>query len=109
MEKTIADVVKKQEGSYLFYKTKNPQPTPVWMAEAELPDKKHSHYFKDVSKLDSIDVYQVLLLFEVTDPCIQHAVKKLLCSGSRGVKSAKQDVQEALDTLNRYMEIHNER
>jgi hypothetical protein len=54
---------------------------------------KHSHYFKDVSKLNTVDVYRVLSLFEVSDPCIQHAVKKLLCGGIRGVKSLDKDVQ----------------
>ena len=32
---------------------------------------KHSHYYKDVSNLNLIDVYRVLDLFEVTDPCLQ--------------------------------------
>jgi hypothetical protein len=32
---------------------------------------RHRHYFKDVSKLQTVDVYRVLTLFEVTDPCIQ--------------------------------------
>ena len=37
---------------------------------------KHGHYFKPVHNLTHIDVYRVLELFEVTDPCVQHAVKK---------------------------------
>lgn len=69
---------------------------------------KHSHYFKDVSKLNTVDVYRVLSLFEVSDPCIQHAVKKLLCGGIRGVKSLDKDVQEAIDSLLRYQEIIKE-
>lgn len=63
---------------------------------------KHSHYHKDVSGLQSIDVYRVLRLFEVTDPCLQHAIKKLLVAGGRGVKDIAQDVQEAIDTLERW-------
>lgn len=69
---------------------------------------KHSHYFKDVSKLDYVDVYRVLGLFNVTDPCVQHAVKKLLVSGGRGAKDANQDVREAMDSLERYFEIQAE-
>ena len=57
----------------------------------------HNHYFKDVSRLDSVDVYRVLELFEVVEPAIQHAVKKLLCAGGRGAKSQPQDVQEAMN------------
>lgn len=73
-----------------------------------LNSEKHSHYFKDVSNLLEIDVYRVLKLFDVTDPCIQHAVKKLLCAGGRGVKDVDKDVHEAIDSLLRYEEMRKE-
>jgi hypothetical protein len=66
---------------------------------------KHKHYYKDVRHLDAVDVYRVLELFNVTDACIQHAVKKLLCAGKRGAKDEEQDVQEAMDTLERYQNM----
>lgn len=72
------------------------------------PAPKHSHYFKDVSKLDQIDVYRVLTLFEVTDPCLQHAIKKLLVAGGRGAKGFNKDVQEAIDALLRCLEMRRE-
>ena len=75
---------------------------------SDLPKKKHSHYFKDVSKIDTIDVYRVLSLFNVTDPCLQHAIKKLLVAGGRGAKDINKDVQEAIDTLIRFQAIRNE-
>jgi hypothetical protein len=50
----------------------------------------------------------VLELFEVTDPCLQHAIKKLLCAGVRGSKDEQQDVQEAIDTLERYQDMKAE-
>ena len=65
-------------------------------------------YFKDVSKLKSVDVYRVLLLFGVTNPCLQHAIKKLLCAGNRGVKDELKDVQEAIASLLRYLEMQTE-
>ena len=65
-------------------------------------------YFKDVSSLKHIDIYRVLLLFGVTDPCLQHAIKKLLCAGQRGVKDQKQDVQEAIASLLRHLEMRTE-
>ena len=71
-------------------------------------DRKHSHYFKDVSRLDSIDVYRVLQLFGVTDPCLQHAIKKLLVAGGRGHKDIDSDVSEAIDTLERWVEMREE-
>ena len=70
--------------------------------------KKHSHYYKNVAHLESIDVYRVLELFDVTDPCLQHAVKKLLCAGVRGVKDQNKDIQEAIDSLQRALEMRNE-
>lgn len=71
--------------------------------------KPHPHYFKDVRHLGFIDVYRVLDLFEVTDPCITHAVKKLLVSGKRGGgKDRDRDIQEAIDSLERYKEMRRE-
>ena len=71
--------------------------------------KPHSHYFKDVSQLDTIDVYRVLELFNVADPCIQHAVKKLLVAGGRGAgKDINKDIQEAIDSLERWKDMRQE-
>ena len=70
--------------------------------------QSHDHYFKDVSNLKHIDIYRVLILFGVTDPCLQHATKKLLCAGQRGIKDQKQDVQEAIASLLRYLEMQTE-
>lgn len=67
---------------------------------------KHSHYYKNVAHLKHIDVYRVLGLFNVTDPCIQHAVKKLLVAGGRGAgKDVERDVREAVDSLNRFLQM----
>jgi len=71
--------------------------------------KKHPHYHKDVRTLEFVDVYRVLTLFNVTDPCIQHAVKKLLVAGGRGAgKDVSKDVQEAIDSLERWQEMRFE-
>ena len=71
-------------------------------------DNKYPHYFKSVSHLETVDVYRVLSLFQVNDPCIQHAIKKLLCAGDRGDKSMIKDITEARDTLNRHLEMLQE-
>lgn len=71
--------------------------------------RPHSHYYKDVAHLDTIDVYRVLSLFSVTDPCLQHAVKKLLVAGGRGAgKDITRDVQEAIDSLKRWQGMRDE-
>jgi hypothetical protein len=71
-------------------------------------DNKYPHYYKDVAHLKNVDVYRVLTLFKVNDPCLQHAIKKLLCAGDRGDKSDIKDITEARDTLNRHLEMLDE-
>ena len=70
--------------------------------------KVYPHYFKNVSNLKVVDVYRVLELFNVTDPCIQHAVKKLLVAGGRGTKDIERDISEAIATLERWKEMRRE-
>ena len=48
-----------------------------------------------------IDVYDVLDAFNVSNPATSHAIKKLLCTGSRGAKDWETDLQEAIDSLER--------
>lgn len=70
--------------------------------------KPHSHYFKPVGHLESIDVYRVIDLFEVRHPALQHALKKVIAAGKRGAKSEDQDAQEAIDSLNRFLAMRKE-
>lgn len=74
---------------------------------SELP-KEYYHYYRDVKRYDYIDVYRVLRLFDVYDPCIAHAIKKLLCAGERGTKDTYEDIQEAMDSLKRYIDMKDE-
>jgi hypothetical protein len=77
--------------------------------ELVAPPSKHAHYFKDVSKLSTIDVYRVIELFKIGDPCIQHAIKKLLVAGGRGAgKDINKDIQESIDSLERWKEMRKE-
>jgi hypothetical protein len=72
-----------------------------------LSERKHSHYFKKCP-YDVVDVYRVLAMFGVTDPCFQHALKKILLSGDRKHKDVEKDVQESIDTLMRWQEMREE-
>jgi len=69
---------------------------------------EYKHYQKNVEHLKWVDVYRVLDLFGVSNPCIQHAVKKLLCSGTRGVKDERKDIEEAVSSLVRCLEMQTE-
>lgn len=78
-------------------------------AEDEKPvADKHAHYFHDVRHLDKIDVYRLILLYKIDHPAIQHALKKVLAAGARGAKSEEQDVQEAIDSLERWKQMRAE-
>lgn len=69
----------------------------------------YPHYFKRLpTGCTHVDVYRVLQLFEVTDPALQHAIKKLLCAGARGAKDRDQDVAEAIATLHRWQQMRLE-
>jgi hypothetical protein len=70
-------------------------------------NEKYSHYYKKVP-YDYVDVYRVLDIFNVTDPCIQHAIKKLLVAGGRGHKDIEKDVQEAIVSLERWKSMRIE-
>lgn len=69
--------------------------------------KKHSHYFKDVSEYQEIDVYALCKIFEIDDPtgCTHHAIKKLLAAGKRGHKDRLTDLQNVIDTVQRLIEL----
>lgn len=72
---------------------------------------KYPKYFRNVSHLTVIDTYDVCDLFNVNDSsgATQHAIKKLLLSGTRnGGKSAEQDIQEAIVSLERRLAILKE-
>ena len=65
-------------------------------------------YIVDISKYNKLDIYRILKLYEVSDPCLQHAIKKLLGAGKRGVKNQIQDINEAILSLKRFVEMQGE-
>ena len=70
-----------------------------------------SKYLRTIHSADQrdatikVDVYSVLLAFNVTCPATQHAIKKMLCAGQRGKADKVKDIQEAIDALQRAKEI----
>ena len=68
----------------------------------------NSPYFKDVSKLKSVDIYRVLNLFDVRSHAVGHAIKKLLCAGKRGAKDYRQDLIEAKPSIDRELAMMDE-
>lgn len=62
-------------------------------------------YYIDVHDVDEADIYLVCQRFNVTNPAIFHAVKKLLVAGRRGYKDSVQDLKEAELAIHRAIEL----
>lgn len=54
-----------------------------------------------------VDVYDVLLAYNVTCPALQHLIKKALCAGLRGHKDQSQDLQDIIDSAKRAKELYD--
>lgn len=72
-----------------------------------------SKYKREIIGLDgsvtTVDVYRVLDAFCVTDPAIQHALKKMLCTGLRGHKDYLTDLDDAIESLEKAKELRKQR
>ena len=68
----------------------------------------NSKYNRTIVGLDGtktyVDVYRTLVAFNIQDPELQHALKKLLCLGIRDKGSYEQDLNEAILSLNKLVE-----
>lgn len=53
----------------------------------------------------TVDVYDVLHAFNVTNPALQHLIKKALCAGLRGHKDRMQDLIETRESAIRAIEL----
>lgn len=76
-----------------------------------MSDNKYSRHVWNRSQSVgiAIDVYDVLEAFDVRCPAMAHAAKKVLCAGIRGTKTAEQDIQEAIQALQRALELERGR
>lgn len=54
-----------------------------------------------------LDPYRIFELYGITHPAAQHSIKKLLRAG-KSHKSLKQDIQESIDTLERWKQMISE-
>lgn len=68
---------------------------------------KKNKYIRTLKGVD-VDVYDVLKAFDVKCPAMQHAIKKMLCSGLRGYKDSTQDKMEAMGSIYRSIELEEE-
>lgn len=57
----------------------------------------------------TVDVYRVLDAFKVTDPALQHAIKKMLCTGLRGHKDYLTDIDDSIESLQKAKELYGQK
>lgn len=70
------------------------------------PENKYEREIANASKeAIYVDVYDVLMAYEVKNPALAHAIKKMLCTGIRGYKDFNQDIDEAIQALERAKEL----
>lgn len=80
------------------------------------PTKQTNKYKRKISEIPiggkyvvtiEIDIYDVLKAWNVTNPAIQHAIKKLLQPGDRGHKDKLTDLREASKSIDRGIELES--
>lgn len=72
-----------------------------WQEHGAAQTNKYQRTIKGVT----VDVYDVLVAFNVTCPAMAHAIKKMLMPGQRGSKDAEQDKREAIQSIERSIEL----
>ena len=65
-----------------------------------------SKYTKTIHGV-SVDVYDVLQAWGVSNPALQHLIKKALQCGQRGHKDNEQDLQDIIDSATRAKELES--
>ena len=80
---------------------------PVEPPQAPKFNASGKKYLRDIKTTPDgkIDVYAVLIAFNVASPARQHAIKKLLCAGLRGKNNEINDIEEARDAIERDIEL----
>lgn len=62
-----------------------------------------SAYHRTIIGLDGskcvVDVYRILEAFKTDSPALDHAIKKILCPGTRHAKTREQDFKEAIKSI----------
>lgn len=71
-------------------------------------EKLMNNKYRRTIRGETVDVYDVLLAFNVTNPALQHLIKKALCAGLRGHKDRKTDLEEILSAAKRALELEGE-
>lgn len=95
-----------------FKKLKTPDPIP---GRASIAEHEGNKYLREITSATGqptsmlVDVYCVLVSFNVVCPATQHAIKKLLCTGLRAKGDRLDDLVGAMSALNRAIDMEQQR
>lgn len=79
-----------------------------WQDDTPAADLTPNKYARTI-RSETVDVYDVLHAFNVTDAATAHAVKKLLMAGQRGHKDKITDLREAIASVERQIQMEEEK
>lgn len=92
----------------LFEIVKEGQETITYSENVTSINKSTNKYLREIKPGVFVDIYDVLRAWKVTDPCLQHAAKKVLQAGERGHKDRLEDLNDVLASTQRAIEMHKE-
>ena len=105
-EQTIADICREVTGENRHEEIFEPFVSVEDAATAKQPEITTSKYTKTIRGV-SVDVYDVLQAWGVSNPALQHLIKKALQCGQRGHKDNAQDLQDIIDSAIRAKELES--
>lgn len=72
------------------------------------PTESKNKYSREIKPNVFVDVYDILTAYRPECPAVEHAFKKLLCTGKRGHKSYKEDLEDVKASINRALELYEQ-
>jgi len=81
---------------------------PIPCGDITVEGVSSNKYSREIKPEVFVDVYDVLRAFNVTDPCLQHLIKKALACGLRGHKDRNEDLNDIFVSAKRAIEMNNE-
>ena len=73
-----------------------------------LPKKPRDSKYQRTIHGKTVDIYDILLAYDVTSPPLQHLIKKALMAGQRGHKDRMTDLKEILSAAQRAVEMEED-
>lgn len=67
--------------------------------------EQHSKYHREIKPCVWVDVYDILQAWEVSNPALQHLIKKALAPGARGHKDLETDMNDIIASAQRAKEL----